>query len=791
MKTSYRKLTTAILSLTFLAVFALQLSAQNFTNTGGGTYNATCGSVLKLNATNATVTGNNIGTDAANAIPGIVEWASTAADQNVGAYYYQRLVMSGGTKNMPNGVFVLGTACPTNLTGYSGLEEYGYFIANGTGNVTYTGTFTYAGTNQNIFPDQYNIIALTGTGANILNTDDVTAVNMNSNVGSDLTIAVGGSLTLGAGDSDFAGDVTVNGELTTGAGEVDFANLTNTGDITTGAGNVTVNNNLTSSGDITTGAGDLTVTGTASLTDGELLIAGTGDVIFNGATTTSENNTIQMTGTGDLTFAAALTLNGTLDADNGAAGAIGDVTFGGATTIGLTGELQLGNGTNLYISSTLSNLGDGTNLAFNCGSNVYYTADGQAVLPTISSNPYGNLFLSGGSKVGGSLAGAPTNFDVFLCGDFSLSGGNFDMFKGGTNSGTLVMTVADKTATYAANEEVVGSMRRTTDQTSRTYTFNNAQTQIGLAANTENPTNVTLLVRPGTAPNDYEPTSDVNRKVNMTYTLGDPGDEFEMTARVGYLASEGPGGGAWTAPYTQASVRFYETSTQPEREKVGTGQTPTRTAASGADLGFVQLAGIGNVASTNLPNDIDKFASGNDLVLAAGPTTFYSITDGRWTNPATWDEGTIPTSIDNAEIRTMVYAGIAGPFAGTLAAGNTTPEHTHYGGDAAAANSIIIANIAGSAFILGNEDNPDNYVFKTAQNTGVSFANNNTNSHTTAFGDGIPAKNTFTTSAHGFNGVWITPYGINIGQTNPARLGTHNITNAGTFNNEGVVIIAE
>ena len=258
-----------------------------------------------------------------------------------------------------------------------------------------------------------------------------------------------------------------------------------------------------------------------------------------------------------------------------------------------------------------------------------------------------------------------------------------------------------------------------------------------------------------------------------------------MAIQAGYLESEKAN---WDSPYSHTSLRFYEADGT-DVEKVGTGQEYGRGSATGDNLGYVSLAGIGSTTDGigSGTNDIAQFMSGNDLLLRSGRTTFYSINDGRWTNPATWDEGTVPTSIDNVEIRDMVYVGIKGSFAGTGEDGNQTPEHSHYGGDGAAANTITIAQkkaVDGSPFpslIIGNEDNPADYVFKTAA-AGTSFTNLNTNSPSLVF-PLEDAKNTIT-SSNVFNGLWL------ISLTQDSRIpafGTSQIENSGTINNEGII----
>jgi len=114
MRNKMKQLWTILLSAIVLSLAGAELFAQSFINNGN--YNATCGGVIKLKSTNATITGTaNLGQNAATAIPGVVDWASTAANQVVQPYYYQRLVVSGGSKVMQDGIRVIGEACPTPL----------------------------------------------------------------------------------------------------------------------------------------------------------------------------------------------------------------------------------------------------------------------------------------------------------------------------------------------------------------------------------------------------------------------------------------------------------------------------------------------------------------------------------------------------------------------------------------------------------------------------------------------------------------------------------------------------
>lgn len=746
-----KRMLLGVLAAAMFGISANDAEAQNFENTGAGTYNSTCRGVIRMKSTAGQIIA---GTDAmgtvAKPIPGIVDWQSNAADQIVRPYFYSLLVLSGtGTKTVQDGVNVVGTVCSNTATDYLAgyttagqLDTYPYVVP-GTGDITYQGTFNYSGSgNQTVFPQlDYNVLAVTNPGTTTFPSGQtVGAVNVTS--AADAPIEVAGTLNLGAGTSDLQGNVTITAA---------------TGTLTVGGGDVTIGGNLA--------------------------------------------------------------LNGTLDIDNGATG-LGTVNLDGTTTITTTGILQVGQTGDLVISGAITNAGDGTNLALNCASTITYdgTANPQLIMPTLDTDGhrYGNLILSGGNKRGDDAAYTD---NISVCTDFSLAGGNLDMW---TNGGSLIMNAPTGTATYTDLAEVEGSMLRRTDGDARTYTFNNSATTIALAASgagNTNPTSMTLNVRPGQNPDTYVGTTDVKRDINLAYA-GNTGD-FEMTVKAGYLQSEAADkagtGEDWPAAYNEGQIRFYEAK-DAASEKVGTGEVYTKVASTGTTFGSVSLPGIGSISGatpTALPNGIGVFATGNDLVLRGGPTTFYSIADGRWSNPNTWDEGTTPTSIDDVELRSTVFVGIDAPFInvaydagigdGNLpvnATNNTRSEQSIYGNNSAA-NKITIASKVGlpvnanPALIIGNEDNGDNWIFKTELTTDNSIINNNANIPTTglaAFVDGartgIAAKGSYVAANPGFSGIWVTPWGATA--TNAPILQTQQIqNNGGVVNNEGIIEVGQ
>jgi len=747
MKTQTNNLTYSKTILVFAIILLLaggEMWGQNFIMEGeNATYQSSCSGVIKLKSAGtagqhfqniAPLPANPLGTSG-NPIPGIVDWAATGDGQTVqGNFYYEHLVVSGGDKTLADGIHVTGNACTESIVGYSQIEEYPFY-STATGDLTFEGTFNYEGTTATIFP----LYTATGTQPN------------NYNI---LNLSGGGTITAGeAGLGDFGATNVILASGTT---------LNIEGNLYTFGGNSQFDGpvEILASGSINPGTGNLVFDNTLTITNGDLIVQD-GD----GSVTIDENGSLNL---------------------------VGDLSV-----------INFGDNTNLIITGAINNGGNGQNLVFDCGSTVTYnsTVANQSILPTLNTDThrYGNLVLSGANKQGGQVTSYPTNpyADIYSCGNFALADGNLDMV---TNSGLLYLTSTTASVTYGVgngagdNEEVIGRFGRTTSADLATYMFNNRYTTIDLEADADNPTMVEMYVESGENPYSYVPLTDVNRKVNLTYT-GGTGNEFVFEAGVGYLSTEKA---SWADPYGHSTLRFYEADATPSSEKVGTGEIYSKTESVGSELGQIKLANIKNTTS-DIENGIGFFKSGNDLVLRSGPTTFYSVNDGRWTNPNTWDEGQIPSSLDDAEVRTMVYVGIPGPFAGTDAGNNTTTEVSKYA-DGKAANTITIASgttFPGASLVIANLDNEDGYVFQTSKDNGTTFINNNTQAPTLAFpldlatypdkGDipdrSVPANQNI------FNGLWLLPYGSSATRT--SIFGTNQLQNYGKVRNEGIIEVGQ
>jgi hypothetical protein len=546
-----------------------------------------------------------------------------------------------------------------------------------------------------------------------------------------------------------------------------------------------------------------TVDGTISLPATNSL-AVLGD-LFTGATSTlagvvTANNggTINI-GTGDITFDGNVTLtDGSIISD-----VVGDgtVTIGSGSTLALaanTGILNFGASTDLVITGAITNASaSGANLLFDCLSTVTYDgAAGQFILPTpdVAGNRYGNLVLTTADKVGGT---ATYGNNVNICTNFSLAGGDLDMR---TNSGYLQMNSAVGTVTYgggSGTEEVLGAFRRKLAASgdvalATPYTFNNYKTRVTFTAlpTASASAYYELNIDRDQSPINYIAGTDINRKITVDYDLA---GAFEYTLQAGYLLAETPGGNStFTSPLTEADLKFFEAdgALPADVEKVaGTGYSRNATDP----IRHVSLSGlIGGTGAVD--GVIERFITPtNDLVLRAS-NTMISIVNGRWSNPNVWDEGRIPVQSDNVEIRTMVYVGIDGPFAGTsggtddVPANNTRSEAADYTAGAAAANSITIGDYPATfaSLIIGNEDNGA-YTHKTLS-TGTSFINNNLTAPAATFP--LNPDKSLVLNATGFNGLWITGFVTGATPGIPT-LGTVQLQNSGSVNNQGIIEIGQ
>ncbi len=476
-------------------------------------------------------------------------------------------------------------------------------------------------------------------------------------------------------------------------------------------------------------------------------------------------NAVLKTGSGQATYSGGVTVtNGTVQSDAGA----GKVLIPAGATLALgnsaNAQVSFADGTILEIAGTFTNAyGAATNLNFACGSTVIYSnnVDGQVIVPTVETNPYGNLIATNANKTAGG--------DVYLCGELTLNSGNINM---GAN--TLTMLDVSKAANFVGGlEEVIGAMQRKANTTYGTfvtgtpYVFNNAHTRLTFTNGTfDNDDIFGFNVQPGTNPNQYDATKDVNRKVTWNYL--NTGTDWVATLEVAYLDSELPVGA------DESTVRFYEASPS-NLEKMSTGQAYDRTGTT-ATLSYVSLGGIKPTTATVVDGTPDAyFISGNDVLLRTGPAIIYAVQNGRWSNPDTWDEGAEPKPTDLVVIDGYtVHVGFTRP-----AVDNYTNDETY---PTQLASQVTIGSSPNSALVFGppedpwtNGPKPTYYAFSSGTNI---IINNNTVSacYNTSSAD-------FTT----FAGNTSTANGLVVFEGTTVR--TTTITNNGLISNGGVIEI--
>lgn len=535
---------------------------------------------------------------------------------------------------------------------------------------------------------------------------------------------------------------------------------------------LTINGTLRSESQTTqqAGAGTITVDGAAALLNlgsSSATFSATGNVALDNGGTLN-------TGAGTASFAGTATVNnGTFNVGTGS----------GLVTIDPTGTLALANaatallyattGTQIDVAGTFTNgLAARTNMNFNDLSTVRYTGAGaQTIVSTVVTNPYGNLIVTNASKIAGG--------DIYVSNNFGAYDNNLPMA-----ANTLFMSDPTASANYGPGIEVVGRMNRTMGSTSAALTFNNNQTIVTMTGGTF-PATMTFNVQPVTAPLQYDNTTDVNRKITIDY----PTTGWQAQIRAGYKTSDIPG--SWAATTNEGNLRFYEADAS-AAEKMGTGFTYNRnTTATAPAMRYVELANIQATAGTVDAIADGYFASGNDLLLRGGPTTFYTVSNGRWSNPGTWDEGIQPSASDNVVINHTVHVGYRrDPIDGTLANGRI-PEDGGLSGTAfvssniTLANDATISNLAGASLLFGSRTggSPD----EISGSINWSFAGSLTNNRAAAT---VNPDNTLLTGTYGSSTLYD-------GLINFATPGTSSLilsgglTNNGALSNGGLIRVGQ
>ncbi len=567
----------------------------------------------------------------------------------------------------PNGPTALGVACNFRVPG-----NMRYFASTGTQNVQarYYTNLEMDGASQKAIPDA---VYVSGTY--------------------NVTTSSGNRTYSGTFYYDGTGDQTIFAETATSGSVNRYNNLaimTGSGACAVGTSTKTIADNQTISliGDFSSAAG------TTLALEGQLFAVNAtanGPITINDPTPGTTFAELRTTGTA--TYAANVTVTAGLFNVAG-----GTATVQSGATLSLANstnaQLQLGSGTTLDIAGVLqNNLPTRTNWTFDATSTIRFTsiAAGQTIPYTVASNPYGNVYTSGDTK------STESGGDVIMAGNLTVESDNITVATGGVWN----MTSASASVTYSgagANSEIVGQMQRAISGTGA-YTFNNAQTIVTFTAGTL-PTTMTLAVLPQTNPNNYDNTKDVQRKVTVSWAVN---NNWTATFRVGYKASDIPT--TWDASVSQSNLRFYESPTAGTPEKVATGNAYSRSAASGANLGYIELAGIQGTG-TPVPNGFGNITSGNDLLLRGGPSVFYAITSGRWSNPGTWDEGQEPSPSDEVVIDGItVHVGYVRTI-DNYAVNEANPTQL--------AAKVTIGNSSNSALLFGSTSGPKTFSLNMA-----------------------------------------------------------------------------
>jgi hypothetical protein len=302
-----------------------------------------------------------------------------------------------------------------------------------------------------------------------------------------------------------------------------------------------------------------------------------------------------------------------------------------------TAQLTAGEQSQLIVRGDFVNAyGPLTNMRFHPSSLIAFDAlQPQQMQATSASSAYGNLKTTASRKT--------ARGDIWVERTITVHDSDVVMLPY-----TLSMKLG--VASYRNDAEVIGALRRQLvgSDTSTTYVYNNAFTSMKFE---RAPSALTMDVRPLTSPNAYNPLTDVQRKITVSYQ-----GQLLATVSAAYKASDIPS--TWGPNASERLMKLYNAYGQPlpRAFKLAPSAPPTyvrRPAGAGSLFGFVQVSGVVDVGPDN-----QRLDSGNDLLLRATRDTMRAIASGRWSNPFTWDEAREPEPIDRVIIDGFtVHAG--------------------------------------------------------------------------------------------------------------------------------------
>ncbi len=578
-------------------------------------------------------------------IPGIVKYSASSGDVSITGTgsdtYYTHLFLCGASnKTLNDGIFVAGS----------------YTIAGG--DRTYLGTFYYDGTETQQLAGEnassgddniYNNLSLLGGGQKLIasGADNYIYTKNSLLSAAGTAILAKGTLLIGqtttANSSTLGGDVIIDGY---NGSSVTDASLIVKNSETNIYGNVYLRN----------GGND----------DAKFILDGNGNVSLNSSFTVESSGGMLAlnSGAGEL----SITESGSLILQNSE----------NAALLLADGALM-----NIYGSYENNYSTDFSNAEYN-NSTVYYrhTTNNMEIARSSATNPYGNIvFLGTGAKTAGG--------DFYVNGNISITGADLDMYVSG-NDHTITVLNSQSEINFDSNEEIVGKLKRIIDSDNDSYTFNNNNTIVLFTSETTSyPDDMTFSVRPGVSPLRYTEETDIRRKIIISYS--EPATPFTMTLKAQYEHEE-----LFSGDYEQSSLKFMEATTASVPEKLSTGEGRTVTASTGSNTtGHILLPGISS-GTGDIPNELNIFASGHDLLMRGGPAAIYAIRHGRWSNALTWDEGREPESDDLVIIDGYtVHAGFIR---------STDNYDVNEATPTALAKDIIIGSNDNSSLLFGSSD---------------------------------------------------------------------------------------
>ncbi len=298
------------------------------------------------------------------------------------------------------------------------------------------------------------------------------------------------------------------------------------------------------------------------------------------------------------------------------------------------------------------------NAFYECSSIVRYIAVTNDQIMQASAEPathrYGVLETLGGSKVanGDVHVGCGVHINTGSTPHIVRMDNNRKLVIHNENSSLTPVLYDSSMSDCLSASEVIGTVeQRLPSRLNQEWVvFNNRMTRIRFADSVVYPERFAINAQALGFPNNFDANRDVRRKLTVQYTSPRNGNlAWNATVRAAFRQIECA---QLRSSGNLSGVRSYDDPSANTVRKIG--DYYSRSLDSTCAFNWLEAQHISSTGPNQLTN-------GADFLLRSAPALISSVRSGRWSNPATWSDGSEPMPFDSVIINHNVWAGFVRP----------------------------------------------------------------------------------------------------------------------------------